>query len=291
MKYDPSTFTYGYELELSDARRDIVIPPYLGAWEFAERDIVNTLPPYRGVAADPLGQSPPVGGEVNIHPARTPDDLNRNIVQVISLVEEQQGFRPNVGPTAHGHVHVHVPGLTDDIEALKQLARYVQANQRDMVRVCGGFVKKDDMPPAAVRYMRDDGGRLMPAWMTANILSDATQTFDDFISMHCKGKDPLGRSGRPFRYAINMYCLKHTKTVEFRMFRATLDYSHLKNSIEVCRDFLDHALNKPDVPFTEYGCGRGYAPMLWDRGLWDGLQKTKHPDTRGKKVRSYVDVT
>lgn len=294
-RYDPTTFTYGYELELSDVPRSVVIPPVFGAWEHSERDIVNTRPPHRGVAADPLGESPSVGGEINMVP--TPDWPSQ-VVKIMDLVKwlERGGHHPAVGPTAHGHIHVHVPGLTEDVPALKRLTDYVMCNQADMVSICGRYDKHETMDAKAVRYFKEDGGRHIPVWMCANIQSKV-ETFEDFIRMHCCGKDGVSR-GRPFRYAINMYCLKHTKTVEFRMFRGTLDEAHLACSFEAVEQFMNAALNDGPM-FRDLRLGKNrlpiqpefFAPMQWDKELWDGLQATKHPENRGCKERRYVEVT
>ncbi len=43
MKYDPSKFTWGYEIEFGDINRNVDIPEHLGKWEYAETDIVNIL--------------------------------------------------------------------------------------------------------------------------------------------------------------------------------------------------------------------------------------------------------
>lgn len=292
--FDPSTWTWGYELEVSDVRR-VPLPPGLGRWDGCERDIVNTQGQHRGVAADPLGLAPPVGGEINTPPTRGWQGQLDAIDDILSFFRKR-GDTPAVGPTAHGHVHVHVPGLIDDVEALKRLTDYVLANQEDMVAICGQFREFTDMTPAAKRYMKTDGGRLMPAWMCANIMSRA-ESFDDFIRLQCCGKD--GKSmGRPFRYAINTYCLKHTQTVEFRMFRGSLERPYLASAFQAVEMFMNQALNSPDpVPFRRCGVvsrpflSIDFAPMQWSRELWDGLQATKHPASRGKKDRKFVEVS
>ena len=46
-----------------------------------------------------------------------------------------------------------------------------------------------------------------------------------------------------FRYAINTYCLKHTKTVEFRCFRSTINRKQLEDKFKFVEEFMDSALN------------------------------------------------
>ena len=59
------------ELELGDIGRSEIIPHTLGAWEYFECDIVNQQDPFWGIAADPKGIDPPIGGEINIYPSKT----------------------------------------------------------------------------------------------------------------------------------------------------------------------------------------------------------------------------
>ena len=283
---DPSTWTWGYELEVSDVPR-ITLPKWAGTWDGCERDIVNTRLPWRGVAADPLGIEPPVGGEVNTVPTRGWQAQVDLIDRLLGWFREQ-GYEPGMGPSAHGHIHVHIPGLEDDIDLLKQLACYVFDNQKDMVEICGRYEWKPDMDRAAQEYLMRDGGRMMPAYILNNIL-DLAMNVDDFTWLHAAGKD--GKSmGRPFRYAINMYCLRHTRTIEFRMFRGTLDVGLIAACFKAAEMFMDAALNHPKERFRNLVSFLTFPPILWDVELWNGLQKTKHPENRGKKMRSFKEI-
>lgn len=291
--WDTSSFTYGFELEVGDVRRDIQIPPELGSWESSERDIVNVREPYRHVAADPLGLSPPVGGEVNLRPAREPIELVNRISSLGGLFVNH-GCQPTACCTTHSHVHVRIPGLKDDIESLKRLMRYIRINQHDTIRLCGRYFDHPDIAkcPGAKSYMRYDGGRAMPEWMLDNIEHHA-HDFDSFIAMHCAGKDPKSR-GRPFRYAINTYCMKHIDTIEFRMFRSTLAPIELLACIDFVRRFMTAALNGGPSVMSIVGVmeaeGLTFPEMRFDIDEWRGLQATKHPETRGKKVRTLYEL-
>ena len=225
-----SEISYGYELELGDIKRHRELPKEFGTWEYAECDIVNIHPPYANVACDPQGTLPPVGGEINILPSRTCEALAERIVSTIEWFREQ-GDQPSASVVNHGHVHIRVPGLRDDIKALKKLTQYIGINQDQTVEDCYGYVEHPDMSECktAKTYLKWDGGRKMPSWMIGNII-DQAKDFDDFIRIQCCGKDGVSR-GRPFRYAINTYCLKHTDTIEFRCFRASLDPQEIYNSI------------------------------------------------------------
>lgn len=73
--YTKENFTYGYEIEWGDVDKSVKIPDEWGKWEWCECDIVNTCGEYRGIAVDPLGINPPVGGEINVKPTNTTEEL------------------------------------------------------------------------------------------------------------------------------------------------------------------------------------------------------------------------
>jgi hypothetical protein len=141
----------------------------------------------------------------------------------------------------------------------------------------------------AKMYLKFDGGRPMPDYMSDNILNLATD-FDSFIKMHAAGKDGVSM-GRPFRFAINMYALKHIDTVEFRLFRGTLDRTELESCFRFVEDFLDAALNDgPSVAELISENNYKFPPMQWDLAQFIGWEKTKHPEDRGEKVRTLIEV-
>lgn len=290
MIQDSTTWTWGYELELSDVPKSAKLPPEFGKWEYGERDIVNTQGRYRGIAADPLGEEPPVGGEINLTPTTTWLGQVTKINDICNWFADKYAVEPRVGPSAHGHIHVHLPGLTDDIAMLKRIAKYVFENQEDMIKLCGRYEEHPEMDAKARRYLKLDGGLKMPEYILNNI-QNLAQDFPTFIKMFCAGKDGVSM-GRPFRYAINMYCLKHTKTIEFRMFRGTLDWKYLENSFRAVEMFMKEAVSDNPRPFRVVWEESGYicAPLLWSKELWDGLEATRKPEGRGEKRRSFVEV-
>ncbi len=278
------------EIEWGDVPRSFSIPEHLGTWEYSERDIINLRDPYKNVCADPLGEDPPFGGEINTKPTRTWAGQVERYFELQKLFTDA-GHPPTVGVTAHTHIHCRIPGLRDDIDALKRLTKYIKDNQTTTVDRVYGFYDHNQMKGAkgAKMYLKFDGGRTMPDYMSDNIINLATD-FNSFIKMHAAGKDGVSM-GRPFRYAINMYALKHIDTVEFRLFRGTLDKVELESCFRFVEDFLDAALNDgasvDDLINTN---GYTFPPMQWDLAQFIGWEKTKHPEDRGEKVRTLVEV-
>jgi hypothetical protein len=104
------------------------------------------------------------------------------------------------------------------------------------------------------------------------------------------GKNGVSR-GRPLRHAINTYCLKHTKTIEFRSFRATTNMRHIRDSLKFVERFMDAALNDgPSVREILEKESFDFAPFLYDHELYVSWEKTKWPAERGKKDRKFITV-
>jgi hypothetical protein len=141
----------------------------------------------------------------------------------------------------------------------------------------------------AKMYMKFDGGRPMPDYMCNNIIN-LTTDFDHFVKLHAAGKDGVSM-GRPFRYAINMYSMKHIGTVEFRLFRSTMNRVQIESCFRFVNDFMDAALNDgPDVLELIMENNYEFPPMIWDLNQFLGWIDTKYDKERGKKAREYLEV-
>lgn len=313
-KWDPSRWTYGHELEMGDVPRSLHPPKELGEWEYCETCSINRLPPYAGLASDPLGIDPPVGGEINTVPTR---GWQKQVDRVVSIIDfyREAGHPPTISCVNDTHVHIRVPGLRDDVESLKRLTRYIQANQHAAIRLVHRFEYHETMKGThqAVPYLKLGGGTPMPDWMADNIVEKAG-SFEDFIQLQCRGKagDLKARPSMPIRYAINTYCMKHIDTIEFRIFRATLDRKQLESCYRFVESFMDSALNGgPSVeeilgaktkaaddlfslisgePSDVLAPEWDFPKLVWEPELYRQWEKTKWPKTRGKKNRKLIEV-
>jgi hypothetical protein len=283
--------TFGYELELGDVLRSRKIPEELGSWEYAETDIVNLRKPYADRATDPLGLEPPVGGEINVFPGKSPEEVAQRADTIIKWFRSQ-GDSPTAGCVNHGHVHVRVPGLRDDIRLLKRLTNWIAHNQDELINRAYGYDEHPWMAKTrtARTYLKWDGGRPMPSWMAANIIRNA-KSFDDFIRIQCCGKDGVSM-GRPFRYAVNTYCMKHTDTIEFRCFRSTLSYNEILDSLRLVESIMVEALQVDGMSIREIFSQYQYQlpELIYDHESYLGWEQTKYPKERGKKQRYYREI-
>jgi len=290
MIYNSKDFTWGYEIEWGDIDRRIDIPQHLGSWEYAETDIVNIHPPFQYKACDPLGTDPYMGGEVNTKPTKTWMQQVERILEIKALFEAN-GNTPSASCVNHGHLHVFVPGLKDDIESLKKLTSYIRENQDTVIKNCYNFYDTNDMKnyKNAKMYLKLDGGRTMPDYMSSNIISGATD-FEHFIKLHAAGKDGVSM-GRPFRYGINTYCMKHTGTIEFRCFRSTTKREEIESQFRFVEMFMEAALNDgPSANEILSDNSFKFPPFIWDTSEYDGWIKTKYDKSRGEKKREFHEV-
>jgi hypothetical protein len=277
--YDPNTFTYGFEIEWGDIDRKMQIPEELGSWEYCETDIINLIEPYRGLGSDPRGINPPVGGEINMMPTKTWQHQVDNIMKVKELFDDH-GTPPTAGCVNHGHLHIHVPGLIEDIDALKRMMRYIKENQHVVMDRVYQFRVYPNMEQTktAKTYLKHDGGRIAPDWLLEN-LATVPVDFNDWLRVHCCGKDAKTLS-RPFRYGIHTYALKNSKTVEFRCFRSSIDRREIEDSFRFAAAFMDAALNDgPDVQEILLSYDYKFPPFTYEHEMYMGWEKTKYERT------------
>jgi hypothetical protein len=289
-KYPSDNYTWGMEIEWGDIPRSFIIPEHLGSWEYAETDIVNLREPYKNVCCDPQGIEPPVGGEINTRPTKTWEEQVDRYFELQRLFQDN-GTPPTISATSHAHIHCFVPGLKEDIASLKRLVAYIKENQREAVDYVYGFFENNEMRSVkgAKMYLKFDGGRLMPDYMCDNIIN-LPEDFDRFVKLHAAGKDGVSM-GRPFRYAINTYSMKHIGTIEFRFFRSTLDRDELSSCFRFAKDFIDSALNSgPSVRQLFLDNNYIFPKMVWDLAQFRGWEKTRYGKERGKKERKYIEV-
>ena len=279
-------WSYGYEIEWGDIDRRLKIPENLGKWEYCETDIINLHEPYKLIACDPLGINPPFGGEINTVPTKSWQDQVDKIMDIYNFFIKNNN-NPSVNCISHSHIHVHIPGLIDNIDLLKKLMKYIKVNQELTITAGSKFVSHPNMKKLknCTLYTKYDGGRRMPTYMLDNIINLSTD-FKSFIKHHCTGKDGISM-GRPFRYAINTYSLKHNETIEFRFFRGSNKKKEIFDMFKFVSNFLKSALSdqKPVLDILkEYDYE--FPNLNFRTDQWIGYLKTKYNKDRGQKKRT-----
>lgn len=242
-----STWTYGAEHELSDWPRHARALP--AGWKLDERDV--TMVNSNGIAVDPRGITYDRGGEFNTPPTANPEGQAALLAELLRLFPEcTVNYRSNL------HLHVRIPGLREDLAALKQIARFNAEHLPRLLQVLEpiprptrlAFPAPEELEGALRRYRR----RLVSHHTVVRGLRLAAQlaaaTTQEFFEREVPWSESLGRPQwqcQP-RQAVNLRQLRETDTVEFRHFPGTLDPAELATCARWCGDYLACALRDGD---------------------------------------------
>ena len=300
-KYDiMSGVSYGCELEWSDIDRSIDIPAELGSWEGpklagkymgSEIDIVNTQGAWAGKAVDPLCITCPVGGEIHTVPSFTIESQLCRIMRIMELFPKIGVACPN-----HGHIHVCIPELKTDLNILKRFFVYLRKNEDYLIQACCGFdteehdkIVTSGLPEWAKKYfIIGDGKHIHPELYEAIAASETLgQAFEFLKRIPCLDWDcatgEYYETYNSHRTAVNMFNLTKGNTIEFRIFRASLNPFEIWSSLSFVRDFVEQALQGEEgMPVSEILLKNNYLfPKLnFDEALAQGWVNTRQ--TKGR---------
>jgi hypothetical protein len=271
--------TYGAEYELGDVDRLVTLPG--GAnWNFKDHSIANST----GVANDEKAKLYTLGGEINTDPT---DSIEGQLDIWNSLVKSLE--RIHINHRTNLHLHIQVPGLREDLTALKRLMQYVLGHQNRVYEL----VEPLDIPErhqfqteasykgAIQRYKRrlvSHQNKLKPKQIAACM---GAETPEEFINGHA----PKDKTGKPLwalaiRGGINLSQLRETNTIEFRHFTPSLDSSEIECCFSWIHRFVEAALFTGETPDQIYSSRNWKFPQFapYDHNIdtifrWTDLEK------------------
>jgi len=304
--------SFGCELEWSDVDRRVDIPKELGEWEGpkiagyymnSEIDIVNTKGKYRGVGTDPLCMTCRVGGEIHTQPSNTIETQVLRMMRILDLFSTANIACPN-----HGHIHVGLPGILNEenLETLKNIFRYTKANQNDLIKYCCGYDEADaskiastDLQDWVKQYLLVGDGKhitnqLFEAVEEAATVQDvltALQTIPCEDWEWTTGKATKTPSSH--RTAVNLFNLTKGETIEFRIFRATINPVELYSCLYLTDRYIEEALlgaeGKPVSEILKEGNFR-FPKLNFNYDLAKGWQNTRQTKGRCGPFKKYTGV-
>ncbi len=229
-------WTFGAELEFADVSRRTALPQGC-SWNNQEMTLVNS----NGVANDPLGELWPYGGEVNTRPTNDAADQ----VSVCMEVVEALAGTATINYRCDFQVHIGVPGLADDLAAVKRVARYIQENYEDVTTLVDPIARPRANEWSAADYVLAKGDyrrkkRLHHTQLPAGTFEkqQASTTVEEFYRAEFRVPPPP-------RVWVNLRQLwRETQTVEFRHFFSTANEQEIESCLWWCELFLDAALNE-----------------------------------------------
>lgn len=256
------TWTYGAEHELADWDRKVEMLEGFGV-DTDDYTIVNS----NGIAADPAGKLYRFGGEFN-----TPPTLGI-VGQLVALREIKLRWpEVKVNYRSNLHCHIRVPGLRDDLAALKKLQRYNQKWLRtalDLVEpipepTVREYPNPEEYEGARRRYRRRKVSHHTCLTDARYERQQTARTVEDFHRLEVPATKADGKPmwhAQP-RCAVNVRQLLETDTIEFRHFPGTLEAYELRACMLWCRDYLDNALGD-QLPLMQMWDQRGYLPTMF----------------------------
>lgn len=278
--------SWGTELELGDVGKNIDIPHYLGSWEHFESDIVNQRFPYWGIAVDPKGINPPVGGEINTFPTKTWEEQ----IDIISKIEQffrDRGYEPTTSCVSNTHIHVRIKDLCKNIDLLKRFILAVLVNQKRFVESVYHFELDPRMSEYAIHYLRDDSGLLNDETQLKRMLY--AKDINEIFNLIRGNVSTIKEKSK--RCAINFKPLLFMETIEFRCFRATLNKEELSSCFKICERFIETCINNIKFDYILQEHNYVFPYLKYDHKLFESWVNTKHHSTfKNIKSHKLVDI-
>jgi len=244
---DLSKATYGAELELADVDRSIVLPEG-NKWCDKDGSICNS----NGTANDPKGIFNRFGGEIQVKPANSPEELLQTVeglYRILNLTPKSFNFSTNL------HVHIRVPGLSEDLKALKWIAQYLQFHGKELFQriepndepIAARYASVEAFEGAYKRFKRRGRSHhyVVPKTIFKRMM-DANTPEEFWLAHAAKSQE-----GKPLwhlvvRAGVNLKQLwEDTGTIEFRHFTMSPDLNKMYCAFRWPAIFLESVFAEP----------------------------------------------
>jgi len=245
MTYSKHGWTYGAEHEWADHDLSTDLPEGYGR-DTHDITIVNS----NGIANDPRGKLYGFGGEINTPPTDSIQGQVNCLFDLKKLLPEAKvNYRSNL------HIHIRVPGLGEDLQALKRVQAHIHKYMPTVLAQIEPIPRPtaEEYPDAeehkgALRRWRrrrvSHQTLLTPRRLRNQLQAKSVKDFWYREPPHSKTFKPLFHL-QP-RLCVNLRQHLQTDTVEFRHFPGTMSPSRLLNCLQWCNDYMRYALaDKP----------------------------------------------
>lgn len=245
--YKIGLFSYGVELEYGNCERRLKNLPNNAQWNNMDKTCVSST----GIANDPKGELYNFGGEINVAPTNTVDE-QCDFIENINKYLSDNGEKPIVNYRSNLHIHIRVPELETDLDALKQLLKYIHTYQQQF------FDMAETIPVPNKQLLSAEEYKWAKRRYNRRLVSHQHKLSNERVDAMLNATTPLqfwyehahkDKKGNPAwfqcpRAGINLrQIFERTNTIEFRCFPGTLDRGEMRSAIRLCRDFLDMAFN------------------------------------------------
>lgn len=273
-------FTYGLEIEAVDFNRDEIKLPEGCLYSAREVTLVNS----NGVAVDSSFKTKSsVGGEIN-----TP--ATQSIEEQIIIAKKCLKLLIQGGATINYrcNAQAHVGGWDSEderetLDRIKKIHQYCYRHYDRMLMLTmgeGQFKKKPEYPIGFWSHYKE---RMFPEWKHNFLMS--AKSLKEYRDAHSFVKDGSMNSRTFSRQGVNTHSYFKTKTVEFRIFWATLDIKHIQNMLDFVTVIVEDALGNGDCYLDIEKTFKGAFPpeQPFSLELEKGFQKTKVEKPTGSR--------
>jgi hypothetical protein len=280
---DLKNATFGCEYEFGDIWRT-ELPDGL-TWNEKDYSIVSST----GIANDPKGRAYTRGGEINSVPTGTVEEQ----LAIFELLLKQHP-EAAINHRTNLHLHIRIPGLSEDLPTLKKLLGYIDSNQAAIYEAIEpipqpyrGDSKSEEAHKGALKRCKRrkvSHQYKVPAARVAEAMQATTvrEFFDAHSKLQADGKRAYGLTTRA---GINLLQLQETDTVEFRHFTNTLDVRKLASCFAWVRNFIPMALENTSVPELLSRYDYEFPPFLpYEHAMEIGYQYTNFDKLSRKTV-------
>lgn len=249
---DLDNLTFGCELEIADCDTRKKLP--IGKWNYKDGSIANS----NGLANDPKKEFNIYGGEINTEPTKT---IKSQIKQIKKIYKALGKYSFN--HTTNLHIHIRVPGLANNLEAMKKLQTYIFKYGKRMLEkiepipIADKKLKGEEYDLAKRRERRRKKSH---HWMISQSTYDRlmkSKTIKEFFeNYYPKDKNGKINYAGATRAAINILQLKETETIEFRHFTCSDNLKEIKDSFIFCKKILISGLTDQKNPIKIFKKGK-----------------------------------
>ena len=224
-------FTYGIEIEVMDADTTISPEKFMGSWNQVEYEVVNS--------DGSTNKTSNLGGEFNLIPSNS-------IEEQIELLKEFKKTYPNAITNYRNttHIHIGVPGLKNDLEAILGFFRYIEDNLdyflQYVVPMSHKPRREDFATPSEYKRARLYHSRQYP-WFAHRVPQDRVKKILESTSLrefyvkhfwYNEEFEKYEKLANVKRACINFLSLFYHGTVEFRCWPPTINLSELEDYYE-----------------------------------------------------------
>lgn len=228
---DMKKFTYGVELELTDT--DMTKPIPEGWYITGDPDILNS----NGAAADPLLKDYKFGAEFNSKPTNSIEEMMARVKVLLNAFPEAK-----VNHRSVMHCHIAWEGIEEDFQSLQKILKYTyEGNGQYVINKYWHYPITPEMDRNTKSFRTFDC-KVMPKFRYEHCM--AATNVKEFREGHAVVSDGRILWQTTKRFAVNLYSVYTSGSIEFRHFFPTVDVKEIEDAFKFITTYVNEALKE-----------------------------------------------